>query len=89
MTENEDGKVTYKACAAEQYPGEGSRYELPVYRIPKCIYLSMNIENWQAKTKEIGSYFHQLFQHPDTKEHSVCVEYYESGDDMQIMVQHK
>ena len=89
VTETLDGKVVYRACAAERYPGEGRKYELPVYIIPKGTYLSMNIENWQAKTMEIGSYFHQLFQHPDVKEHSVCLEYYESADEMQIMVQHK
>jgi predicted transcriptional regulator YdeE len=89
LAEPINGKLEYRACVNEAYEGEGKKYGLTNYIIPKGTYIVATIKNWQENIPLIGQTFDQLLQNPNVKENSIGVEDYFSEGEMLAMVQHK
>jgi hypothetical protein len=60
ISEMKNGKMIYRACAKEQYPGEGAKYLLPYHAIPKGKYISTTLKNWREHLNEINGIFGRL-----------------------------
>ncbi len=86
VSEMTDSKMIYRACVKEQYPGEGAKYNLPYYSIPKGKYLCTTLKDWRNHLPEINQIFHQLIHHPDMKKNSPALEYYKNEDEALLMV---
>lgn len=82
-----DGKMIYRACAKERHPGEGSKYQLPYYTIPKGKYISTTLKNWRQHLNEINGIFAKLMQHPNAKKQSIVLEYYKNEDEAILMLE--
>ncbi|CAG4998186.1 hypothetical protein DYBT9275_01948 [Dyadobacter sp. CECT 9275] len=87
MAKMEQGKMVYKACAGERFPGEGQSTRLPMDVIPAGKYLCVSLLNWQEKKASIAAIFDQLFASPEaSKTVGICVEYYKSPEEVLLMV---
>ena len=89
ISEMANGKMAYRACVKEQYPGEAAKYNLPCYVIPQGKYVATALKNWRQHTAEINGIFGQLMQHPDAKMHSIVLEYYKNEDEALLMLEHR
>lgn len=84
---DEQGKVIYKAAAAEQYDGEGKELGFEkAMSIQKGDYLTLTYRNWMQAPHKIKDYFEQLMQDPRFDDTHPCVEWYKSDDEVWIMV---
>ncbi len=83
-----DGRMIYRACVKEQYPGEGVKYNLPYYTIPKGKYLCTTLKDWRNHLPEINKVFQQLAQHSDARKNSPVLEYYKNEDEALLMLEH-
>ncbi|HWZ16754.1 MAG TPA: hypothetical protein VNW95_16060 [Mucilaginibacter sp.] len=89
VSDMSSGKMVYRACVKEQYPGEAAQYKLPYYTIPKGKYLYTTLKDWRNHLPEINTIFQQLTRHPDMKQNSIVLEYYKNEDEALLMVQHR
>ena len=87
VSEMADGKMIYRACVKEQYPGEAAKCNLPYYVIPQGKYIATTLKNWRQHITEINGIFGQLMQHPDAKKQSIVLEYYKNEEEALLMLQ--
>ncbi len=83
-----NGKFFYKACTTERAPGEATSLNLPYFTIPKGKYLCATLSNWRQNVMKITGIIDQLFEHPDAKKGSNCIEDYCAENKMRIMIEH-
>ncbi|MDB5024615.1 MAG: transcriptional regulator [Mucilaginibacter sp.] len=84
------GDLIYRVCIAENAEGgDADEHDLPCYNIPKGIYLCTTLKNWRENISQIPEAFDELLKHPDAKRDSICLEDYQSANEMLLMVQHK
>ncbi len=83
---NADGKIFYKAAAAEAYPGEAGKMGNNSFIISKGEYQSELIKDYASDVTVIGRTFQQLLKAPDLETDSVCVEIYEGDNDVRCLV---
>ncbi len=82
-------KLIYMACLKEATDGEGEKYELPYYTIPKGKYLYITLHDWRNHVREVSRMFDELMKLPDVKKGAICLEDYRSDDELWLMVEHK
>jgi len=81
-----DGKITYRAAAAETFPGEGSQKGCETFLIKKGPYISESISDWKKDETVIGKTFQQLLHQPGIDPQGYCLEIYENPNDVRCLV---
>ena len=81
-----DGKIVYKAAAAESFPGELQSFGLPEFVIRKGTYTSIILHDYPKRFMEFENIFRELLQHPALDPQGCCVEWYLDGKDCRCMV---
>ena len=81
-------RLIYRACIEEEHEGDGSKFNLPQYSIPKGKYLYVVFKDWQQHIPEMPTMFEKLMQHPEAKKDTICLEDYQSHNEMLLMVEH-
>jgi hypothetical protein len=89
ITECVGDKLIYRACALENFAGEGTQLGLPYHNIPKGNYVATKLTSWREKLNEMPCMFNDLLTLPDAKKGSICLEDYTSGEEMLLLVEHK
>ena len=82
VTECVGDKLIYRACVEEMHPGEGSKFNFRQYSIPKGKYLYVVLRDWRQHIPEMPGMFEKLMQHPDAKKDNICLEDYQSHNEM-------
>jgi len=84
-----NGKVVYKAVAAEQMQGEAEKYGYAESTIEKGEYFFRTLKNWQTQTDCIKDIFHEMMEDKNADTTKPCVEWYKSDDEMLCLVKSK
>jgi len=82
----QNGKIIYKAAAAEQYEGEAKKLGLEAFVIKKGEYLGETLHDFMKDTSVIGTTFQKLLAVPELDQTGACVEWYKSDRDVLCMV---
>ncbi len=82
----EQGKIVYKAAAAELYPGDLQDKGLESMLLRKGRYVSETIKNYMDKLPAIKQTFDALLQEPGLDPEGYCVEWYLNDKDLKCMV---
>ena len=89
VTECIGESLIYRVCITENSEGDADEHDLPYYNIPKGIYLCTTLKNWRENISQMPEAFDKLLKHVDAKRGSICLEDYQSANEMLLMVQHK
>jgi hypothetical protein len=89
VTECVGDKMIYRACVEEMHEGDGGKFSLPCYNIPKGKYLYVVFKDWRQHIPEMPGAFANLMRRPDAKKGTICLEDYQSYGEMLLMVEHK
>jgi hypothetical protein len=81
-----DGKIIYKAAAAENFDGEGGQLGCETMTVKKGNYLTETILDWKENMPAFGPTFQKLLDTPQLDQNSFCVEWYKSDKEVMCMV---
>lgn len=82
----QQGKIIYKAAAAELHPGELSAYHLETKTIIKGDYLYIDVQDFMNNIPAIGNAFQQLIHEDSIAADGFCIEWYLSDQLCRCMV---
>lgn len=85
----EDGRIIYKAAAAELHPGEFSTHHLETKIISKGDYLLIDVHDFMKDIPAIGNAFQQLIHDSRIDPQGFCIEWYMRTDLCRCMVKMK
>ena len=80
------GAITYRAAAAETFPGEGTQKGCETFVIKAGPYTSEFIRDWKKDESVIGKTFQQLLHQPGIDPRGYCLEIYENANDVRCLV---
>lgn len=84
-----DGRILYKAAAAELHPGEFSKHDLETKVISKGEYLFIDVYDFMKDIPAIGNAFQQLIHDSRIDPAGFCIEWYMKMDLCRCMVKMK
>ena len=83
------GGIIYMAATEETMEGEGATYGCETFIIKKGEYISIFLPDFMKDIPSIGRAFQELTTQPGIDPHAVCVEIYETMNDVRCMVRLK
>ena len=83
------GAIIYWAATEEAVEGEAAKYGCETFLIKKGTYISLLIRDFMKDIPSIGRAFQELTRQPGIDPEGVCVEIYETMNDVRCMVRLK
>ncbi len=83
---NSEGKIIYKAVAAEKNEGEAENFNYEESTIEKGEYLYKELKDWRNNTNCIKDIFYEIMLHKNVDKTKPCVEWYKNDNEMLCMV---
>lgn len=86
ISKPQNGIIRYRAAAAENFAGEGTKLGYPTFIISKGSYLCETLHDWQKNEMMIMSIFNRLVADKRLDGSAHCIEWYKSETELLCMV---
>jgi predicted transcriptional regulator YdeE len=80
-------ELNYWAGVEEKLPGEAAQYALETIYIPGGKYLLHTLHNWREQLAQVSTLFDEMLKQPNVLKQSICLEYYRTNTEADLMVQ--